>query len=122
MPTYASGAVIFTNDRLDTKAFPDLCAGPSRGVEWPADEGALRNLRTPQPRNGGMADDLTVVIAGWPYAEFEANKKDIEGNFLKRMILRRPSRNDCGPALEKLGLWVRQHPTTSASPTVRDEH
>ena len=28
-------------------------------------------------------DDLTVVIAGWPYAEFEANKKDIEGNFLK---------------------------------------
>ena len=38
--------------------------------------------------NRGMAawptnDDLTVVIAGWPYAEFEANKKDIEGNFLK---------------------------------------
>jgi 2-polyprenyl-6-methoxyphenol hydroxylase-like FAD-dependent oxidoreductase len=28
-------------------------------------------------------DDLTVVIAGWPYAEFEANKKDIEGNFFK---------------------------------------
>jgi 2-polyprenyl-6-methoxyphenol hydroxylase-like FAD-dependent oxidoreductase len=38
--------------------------------------------------NRGMAawptnDDLTVVIAGWPYAEFEANKKDIEGNFFK---------------------------------------
>jgi 2-polyprenyl-6-methoxyphenol hydroxylase-like FAD-dependent oxidoreductase len=31
------------------------------------------------PTNG----DLTVVIAGWPYAEFEANKKDIEGNFFK---------------------------------------
>ncbi len=28
-------------------------------------------------------DDLTVVIAGWPYAEFESNKKDIEGNFFK---------------------------------------
>jgi 2-polyprenyl-6-methoxyphenol hydroxylase-like FAD-dependent oxidoreductase len=28
-------------------------------------------------------DDLTVVIAGWPYAEFEANKKDIEGNLAK---------------------------------------
>ena len=28
-------------------------------------------------------DDLTVVIAAWPYAEFEANKKDIEGNFLR---------------------------------------
>ena len=28
-------------------------------------------------------DDLTVVIAGWPHAEFEANKTDIEGNFFK---------------------------------------
>jgi 2-polyprenyl-6-methoxyphenol hydroxylase-like FAD-dependent oxidoreductase len=27
-------------------------------------------------------DDLTLVIAGWPYAEFEANKHDIEGNYL----------------------------------------
>ena len=38
--------------------------------------------------NRGMAafptnDDLTVVIAAWPYAEFEANKKDIEGNLFK---------------------------------------
>jgi len=38
--------------------------------------------------NRGMAafptnDDLTVVIAGWPYAEFQANKKDIEGNLFK---------------------------------------
>src|SRR5438034_451297 len=24
-------------------------------------------------------DDLTLVVGGWPYAEFEANKKDIEG-------------------------------------------
>lgn len=28
-------------------------------------------------------DDLTLVIAGWPIAEFEANKKDIEGNYLQ---------------------------------------
>lgn len=28
-------------------------------------------------------DNLTLVIAGWPFAEFEANKKDIEGNYLK---------------------------------------
>ena len=28
-------------------------------------------------------DDLTLVIGGWPYSEFEANKADIEGNFLK---------------------------------------
>jgi 2-polyprenyl-6-methoxyphenol hydroxylase-like FAD-dependent oxidoreductase len=26
-------------------------------------------------------DDLTLVIAGWPYAEFEANKVDLEANF-----------------------------------------
>jgi hypothetical protein len=23
-------------------------------------------------------DDLTLVVGGWPFAEFEANKKDIE--------------------------------------------
>lgn len=27
-------------------------------------------------------DDLTVVIGGWPFAEFTANKQDIEGNYL----------------------------------------
>ena len=32
-------------------------------------------------------DDLTLVIAGWPYAEFAANKSDIEGNFLKAIEL-----------------------------------
>jgi len=31
--------------------------------------------------------DMTLVIAGWPFAEFEANKKDIEGNFLKTVDL-----------------------------------
>jgi 2-polyprenyl-6-methoxyphenol hydroxylase-like FAD-dependent oxidoreductase len=28
-------------------------------------------------------DDLTLVIGGWPYSEFESNKADIEGNFLE---------------------------------------
>lgn len=32
-------------------------------------------------------DDLTLVIADWPFAEFEANKKDIEGNYLKTFEL-----------------------------------
>jgi 2-polyprenyl-6-methoxyphenol hydroxylase-like FAD-dependent oxidoreductase len=37
--------------------------------------------------NRGMAawptnDDLTLVITAWPMAEFEANRKDIEGNYL----------------------------------------
>jgi 2-polyprenyl-6-methoxyphenol hydroxylase-like FAD-dependent oxidoreductase len=27
-------------------------------------------------------DDLTLVICGWPFSEFAANKKDVEGNYL----------------------------------------
>jgi 2-polyprenyl-6-methoxyphenol hydroxylase-like FAD-dependent oxidoreductase len=56
--------------------------------------------------NRGMAawptnDDLTVVIAGWPYAEFEANKLDIEGNFLKTY--------DLGPSFaERLRAGTRE--------------
>jgi flavin-dependent dehydrogenase len=30
-------------------------------------------------------DGLTLVIAGWPYAEFAENKNDIEGNYLKTL-------------------------------------
>ena len=32
-------------------------------------------------------DDLTMVIVGWPYAEFAENKKDIEGHYLKAIDL-----------------------------------
>lgn len=32
-------------------------------------------------------DDLTLIIGGWPYAEFEENRKDIEGNYLKTIAL-----------------------------------
>jgi 2-polyprenyl-6-methoxyphenol hydroxylase-like FAD-dependent oxidoreductase len=28
-------------------------------------------------------DGLTLTVGGWPYSEFEANKKDVEGNFQK---------------------------------------
>jgi 2-polyprenyl-6-methoxyphenol hydroxylase-like FAD-dependent oxidoreductase len=28
-------------------------------------------------------DGLTLTVGGWPYAEFDANKKDVEGHFLK---------------------------------------
>ena len=31
--------------------------------------------------------DLTLIIGGWPYAEFEENKKDIEGNLRKTIEL-----------------------------------
>jgi 2-polyprenyl-6-methoxyphenol hydroxylase-like FAD-dependent oxidoreductase len=27
-------------------------------------------------------DDLTLIVGGWPYVEFEENRKDIEGNFM----------------------------------------
>lgn len=32
-------------------------------------------------------NDTTLVIAGWPYDEMEANKKDIEGNYHKTLDL-----------------------------------
>ena len=32
-------------------------------------------------------DDLTLVVGGWPFAEFDANKTDIEGNYLKMLGL-----------------------------------
>jgi flavin-dependent dehydrogenase len=32
-------------------------------------------------------DGLTMIIAGWPYGEFEECKKDIEGNYLKTIEL-----------------------------------
>jgi flavin-dependent dehydrogenase len=43
----------------------------------------------PQRGFGGAEthDGLTMVIAGWPIAEFEQNKKDIEGNYLRTLEL-----------------------------------
>jgi 2-polyprenyl-6-methoxyphenol hydroxylase-like FAD-dependent oxidoreductase len=32
-------------------------------------------------------DDLTLIIAGWPYAEFSINKDDIEGNYMRTIAL-----------------------------------
>jgi 2-polyprenyl-6-methoxyphenol hydroxylase-like FAD-dependent oxidoreductase len=44
-----------------------------------------------RPRRGFAAwptnDGLTVVIAGWPFAEFDENKRDIEGNYHKTLEL-----------------------------------
>ena len=47
-------------------------------------DGRFENFSLP---NRGMAampthDDLTLVVTAWPMAEFEANRKDIEGNHL----------------------------------------
>ena len=44
------------------------------------------HLRPDHGRGFGVIptnDDLTLVIGGWPYAEFEANRRDVEGNFRK---------------------------------------
>ena len=42
-------------------------------------------------RRGFMAvpthDDLTLVIAGWPHAEFAENRKDIEGHYRKTIAM-----------------------------------
>lgn len=32
-------------------------------------------------------DGLTLTVGGWPYAEFETNRKDVEGNFLNMFDL-----------------------------------
>jgi 2-polyprenyl-6-methoxyphenol hydroxylase-like FAD-dependent oxidoreductase len=32
-------------------------------------------------------DGLTLVLVGWPHSEFEANKKDVEGNFTRAIAL-----------------------------------
>ena len=32
-------------------------------------------------------EGLTLTVGGWPYAEFETNKKDVEGHFLKMFDL-----------------------------------
>jgi 2-polyprenyl-6-methoxyphenol hydroxylase-like FAD-dependent oxidoreductase len=32
-------------------------------------------------------DDLTVVIVGWPYPEFKANRTDVEGNYHRTLAL-----------------------------------
>jgi 2-polyprenyl-6-methoxyphenol hydroxylase-like FAD-dependent oxidoreductase len=32
-------------------------------------------------------DGLTIVVAGWPYSEFDANKRDVEANYLQTIDL-----------------------------------
>ncbi len=53
-----------------------------------------RNQAYIRPGRGFQAwpthDDLTLVIAGWPFAEFGAYRNDIEGNFLRTLELAPP--------------------------------
>jgi flavin-dependent dehydrogenase len=49
---------------LSLKGFEAYDRGDRSWAAWPTNDG------------------LTLVIVGWPYAEFETNRQDIEGNFL----------------------------------------
>ena len=44
-----------------------------------------------RPNRGWAAfpthDDLTLVVAGWPFADFAKNKTDVEGNYLRTFAL-----------------------------------
>jgi 2-polyprenyl-6-methoxyphenol hydroxylase-like FAD-dependent oxidoreductase len=82
----ADGRYSFVADAVDAEEYdqkPKLLAGYySYWSELPLD-GRFANWIRP---NRGFAawptnDGLTLVIAGWPYREFETNRNDVEGNF-----------------------------------------
>jgi len=52
-------------------------------------EGRFENYLRPHRAFGAAPthDGLTLVIVMWPHAEFEANKKDVVGNYLKALEL-----------------------------------
>ena len=56
------------------------------------------------PTNDGM----TITVGGWPHAEFEANKKDIEGHFLKMF--------DSAPAFAERVRHARRVATFAGTP------
>ena len=61
-------------------------------------------------------DGLTVVIAGWPFAEFSAYRNNIEGNFLKTLELAPPSPIVLAAPRAKHASSARRYRTSSASP------
>ena len=62
-------------------------------------------------------DGLTMVIVGWPYAEFAENKKDIEETIGRRSGWRRPSPIVCAAPSGRRASSARQYRTISASRT-----
>lgn len=67
---------------------PLLCGYYSYWSDLPTDGHFENHIR---PERGWAAfptnDDLTLVVVGWPYREFAANKVDVEGNYLKTFEL-----------------------------------
>jgi hypothetical protein len=64
-------------------------------------------------------DDLTLVIGGWPYAELEANRDDIEGNSWPCWRWRRPSPSGSGRPNGRSALSAPRWPATSVGRTGR---
>ncbi len=64
---------------------PPLQAGYYTYFSGLPTEGRFEVFSRPDRAFGAMEthDGLTMVVAGWPYAEFEASKKDIEGSFMR---------------------------------------
>ncbi|MFN2617851.1 MAG: NAD(P)/FAD-dependent oxidoreductase [Thermoleophilaceae bacterium] len=55
-----------------------------------ATEGVEFWIRSENGRGWGVLpthDDLTVVVMGWPRAQFDANRKDVEGNYMRSLEL-----------------------------------
>ena len=67
-------------------------------------------------------DDLTLVIGGWPFAEFEANRTDIEGNLQKKFELVPAFAERLRAANREARSSARPCRTSSASPSVRAGH
>lgn len=67
---------------------PILCGYYTYWSDLPAD--AKFEVYAREGRGWAVApthDGLTLVVGGWPYAELEANQKDVEGNYLRAFEL-----------------------------------
>ena len=99
---------------------PLLCGYYSYWSDLPMDGRFDTYIR---PERGFAAcpthDDLTLVVAGWPYAEFAANKADIEGNYLKTLELAPAFADRVRGATREDRFYGMAVPTISEGPTAR---
>ena len=70
------------------------------------------------PTNDGM----TMVVAGWPYAEAASYKADVEANYLKTLELRRNSPSGCGPRHGLRRSWAERFRDSSVRRSARAGH
>ena len=53
-------------------------------------------------------DDLTCVVVGWPHSQFEANRKDVEGNYMKSFDLAPEFAERVRAPSARRGSWARR--------------